>query len=426
MLNIKQTHNTFIYLLLLFLAGGADMFAMSVFGISMYALRWVIVIGTIFYLYLNFKPFVKPTFNYASAYLGLGAVMIAYGLILTFFSLDKVAAVKELANILFGFCFFFVLIEASKRIQNPGEYVTGAFTWGLVMVLCVSFYEIITKNHLPSHYFGNLSKVDSIHFIWLSPAATFGNPNHLGLYLTLSVFVLSYRIFCNYNRRMAVLLLILSLVALWFTFSRLSYFAVLLPILALPFIYKKNILSFIRNNSNRILGVLFCFFGIVWFVRFGPQIKKEKPIEIVDPNPEGSVSVRQNMIKNGFDMLQKSNYLGVGPGQFPVHIFKKKQPYYVSRYVNAHSGIVEIYAQYGVLVFLLWIVWAVAGIIIAFKQRKKHPAALFISFMGICFIPVSSLNSTFLNSPLSWAYIAFFAWFVYIISMPIESKKAHK
>jgi O-antigen ligase len=322
--------------------------------------------------------------------------------------------VKELGNLIFGFAFVFSFQQACKQLKAPLEFLLQIFYWPLGFILAFSFFEIATKSHLPSAYATEILNTDPTHFVRLSPSATFGNPNHLGIFLVLSFFILYSQIIHRIHLQKALIFLIPVLIVLWFTLSRFGLMAVLLPVLYLPFHFKNEIKHSLKNQKRNWLGVGFLILGTGLIVLFHRGFTggifaargdgSETPV--VDPLAKSSLAVRTNMLKNGWEITKQSNFLGVGPGQFSELMKYQPQKFETFGYTDPHSGAVEIISQYGILCFLLWIFWSVGVLFICIKGLKTDPAYwLTPLFMTIAFIPVSAANSSFLASPLTWAYV---------------------
>ena len=68
-----------------------------------------------------------------------------------------------------------------------------------------------------------------------------------------------------------------------------------------------------------------------------------------------SYNVRKNLILNGLDFLENSNYLGVGSGQYSVYTSKGLIKHDVDTVLSPHSLIIELLSEYGILMFLFFV-----------------------------------------------------------------------
>lgn len=410
----ERFHRNYIWFLLIALAAGSEVFALATGPLSIYPYRFAVMSGMLYYaaLLLKNKGPVKIDFSFALP--ALIVFMIVYGGIHSFWVEYKSAAVKELGNLVFGFAFVFSFQQAWKQLKEPWEFLQHIFYWPLGFILAFSFFEIATKSHLPSPYATEILITDPIHFVRLSPSATFGNPNHLGIFLVLSFFILFNQIINQIHLQKALIFLFLTLIVLWFTLSRFGLMAVFLPILYLPFHFKHEIIRSFKNQKRNWLGLGFLILGTGLIVVFhqgftgGIFAAKGEGAEtpVVDPMAKSSRTVRTNMLKNGWEITKESNFLGVGPGQFSELMKYEPQKFETFGFTDPHSGAIEIISQYGILSFLLWAFWGVGVLFICIKGLKTEPAYwLTPLFMAIAFIPVSAANSSFLASPLTWAYV---------------------
>jgi O-antigen ligase len=189
--------------------------------------------------------------------------------------------------------------------------------------------------------------------------------------------------------------------------------AVLLPLFFLLYWCYPEIRSSFSKNRNRWGGILFLFLGIVLIVSIHGGFtgglfaaEGEGPEIPIDPLAKSSRTVRLNMLKNGWDVFQKSHFLGVGPGQFSELMRTQSQAYPTFGFTDAHSGAVEIASQYGIVIFLLWAFWGGWIFIYTLRAVRKGVKDLIPAlFMILAFIPISAANSSFIASPLTWAFL---------------------
>jgi teichuronic acid biosynthesis protein TuaE len=413
-MNTKDTtHRTILATLLITLTGGADMFDIPVGPFSFYPLRIAIVLASLFYGFLLLKKPKTRRLEKSDWVVLLPVSMILYGTAFSIHAENKTEAIKELGNLIFGAGFLFSFGQALKHINQPGHFLKNFIFWPLGFMLTLAFFEIATKSHLPSPYATEILITDPIHFVRLSPSGTFGNPNHLAIFLAICFYIMFAELISKKEPLKPLLFIMLILFVLWFTLSRFGLMAVTLPLFYLVYRFYPEIRLSFAKNRNRWGGILFLFLGIVLIVGIHGGFtgglfaaEGEGPEVQLDPLAKSSRTVRLNMLKNGWDVFQKSQFLGVGPGQFSELMRTQSQAYPTFGFTDAHSGAVEIGSQYGIIIFLLWALWGGWVFVYTLRGVRKGVTELVPAlFMIIAFIPISAANSSFIASPLTWAFL---------------------
>ncbi len=410
----ENLHRAFFAALFITLAAGSDLFAIPAGPLSLYPLRIVIAFSAAYYLFLNVRERTIQKPGLQSALLVLPLSMILYGSIMLLISDYINAGLKELGNLIFALGFIYSVTQAAKRILGFWSFLKELVYWPLGFILTLSLFEIATKSHLPSPFATEILITDPIHFVRLSPAATFGNPNHLAIFLIISFFILYAALLEKKNILKPLLFITLILIVLWFTLSRFGLMAVTLPLLYLPFHFSQEFQQSAKTHKKQWLGILFLFAGVVLMVSLNGGFtggmfaaEGEGPEVPLDLTAKSSRTVRMNMLKNGWELFQESRFLGVGPGQFSEIMKTEIQPYDTFGYSDAHSGFVEIISQYGLFILLIWAAWGLYIFIRILKKLKRSdPVIISCFFMTLAFIPMSSANSSFLSSPLIWAFLS--------------------
>lgn len=414
MQNRDSLHRTVFASLLITLAGGSDLFAFSTGYFSVYPLRVVTLFSAAYYFTLNIQEKKLLRIKSRDILLFIPIAMILYGSVMLFRVDYQNAALKELGNLVFAAGFLFSVNESAKRITDFQSFFKSTLYRPLGFILALSFFEIFTKSHLPSPFASEIIFItDPAHYARLSPAATFGNPNHLAVFLVSAFFVMYADLLENKNKLKPLFFLTLMLIVLGFTLSHSGLMAVCLPLLYLPFHFCGQIQQSINSHKKHWLGVLFLFTGVVLMISLNGGFtggffaaEQEEPETPPPPTKKSSLTVRINMLKNGWEMTQETRFLGAGPGQFSELMKTQIQPYETFGYSDAHSGLVEIMSQYGLFILLLWAAWGIFIVLnIRNRLNTRSPYIISAFFMALGFIPISSANSSFLSSPLTWAYL---------------------
>ena len=123
----------------------------------------------------------------------------------------------------------------------------------------------------------------------------------------------------------------------------------------------------------------------------------------VDYSNDESGSVRMYNFIAGIGFLIDSYGAGVGAGGYEYYMERSE---YYKGIVNPHNFFLEIFAQYGIVIFSLFIIWLVK-ILIGFKKsvmlssnvkRLLYTSVLVIPIIGI-------INSDSLGNTYWWLYL---------------------
>ncbi len=425
----QKIHAAILYLLLFCLSLGSDILAVDLGPFSLYPLRLLLITASLWYVFLNVREKKIPFTGTDTRFLAVPLLMLLYGGISLFLVSKPFEAVKELTNVALGGAFLWVLKEAAIRSEKPFEKIWTGLAWGTAFTLIVAFLEVITRTHLPSPYSQKLQLYYDIHFVQLSPASTFGNPNHFGMFLSLGAFVWVYSMLKGYRRNVSGILFLLSFLVLWLTLSKFNILIFIALQLLLLFFFRETIYQFFRPNKLKLAAVLISILGMA-FVYYS---KKNQVVQVRMENVEnlelkagsGSGSVRYTLMIEGLEFARKSNYLGIGPGQFAHYMKKYRKVKYTNGILSPHFGGIEIFTQYGIILLLAWLGWGVWLLVRILKNIRREPS-LWVMLLMLGSLPIIMMvNSSFLNSPVAWAYLAILNWLSGFILNGHEPETTH-
>ncbi|MFN3916373.1 MAG: O-antigen ligase family protein [Flavobacteriales bacterium] len=392
----------FTILLFSFVAGGTYLLPVEVFGVSLYGLRWF----SVFYLaYLLIYGGLKFQFNSISKHaLIVIFSTFLYGLVSLIWVDSPMIAIKELINILFGLIFIILFLLIYKQTSGYKEIVNGIYI-ALIIVFSVCFYEISTGNHISGDVTLSLSELHSGHYAQYVPYATFGNPNNLAFFLFACSMILVADIIKS-NSLISYLFLFASLIVIGLTYSKLTYLAVLLVLGFILVAKRQRALSWLKTNYF-LLFLIPIVLGAL--IRFNSWEKHNLPKDdevIIKKHLTGN-EIRKNLIINGLYLLKKSNYTGVGPGHFQYYHQKRIIKNETGEIDGAHNGLIELLSQYGVPIFIFWILLFGWYILKFLKYSATHLNAWIAIGFILAIIPLSATNSIFLKNPVTWTYLSF-------------------
>ena len=271
----------------------------------------------------------------------------------------------------------------------------------------VGAWEIVTAKHLPRNRPAQefAGKVPG----WNEIASFFDNPNlyaHFCGVVLLLVPVAWYTL--GRGRRWAALPLGLALgVLLVNTGGRLALAGTFLSLLVWAF----------RSFAGRLISVLLAAgYGLALLV----GIPAARAIQYQAwyawaefGDPGASSWVRLQLARTGWWMLQQTNYLGGGPGGFATWSLLPTNPYRFEQLNNAHSALVELTSEYGVVmggsIVIVLVAAAIWGIRVS-ARRELEPlaraAGAALAAQAVGFILLTASHSTWQRQPVAAIHVA--------------------
>lgn len=279
------------------------------------------------------------------------------------------------------------------------------FAAGLAAV--VGLWEIATGNHLP----GNSPAQKYGHVPgWNETSSFFDNPNLYAYHLTLVLLLLPIAWYLANNRWRSVTVAfgLLLLFLLLRTHGRMALFALVVGAVWWAW----------RSRWGRIaVAASVVLTGITMALKLPPgwQVYRFVYVALDGLQWEGkSTWVRAQLVKSGWWMTQESDYLGVGPGGYAAQALNPDNPYKFQELNNAHWGMVEVMAEYGLVSLLA--VLASLTLALVFVVRALRTIPLEASFdravahaAGVLALTVpliSISHSTWLRQPLTAIHLA--------------------
>lgn len=287
----------------------------------------------------------------------------------------------------------FVAIQAAMGVHNV-----------------LGWYEILTHNYL----FALPERIASMRSAnRYFPISMMLNQNDFMLVLLLGFGVSVFFVFsCKsyWGKGINFLLAISNLFLCISTDSR----AGILGLLVFIFV----VALFLLPKKGWLYGVIAVLFLLSCSLLVFPQIYLdilEKMLQIKISSPSNplvdSDAVRLNLIRNGFIFIKETFGFGVGTGN--VEYWMEAEPvYFVRGFLNMHNWWMEILTAFGILVFLLYIVFYIQ-LILSFLTRYKRAeekkeklfCVLFVAFMA-AFIPASISSSSNWGKEWLWVWWA--------------------
>ena len=279
----------------------------------------------------------------------------------------------------------------------------------------LGWYEVITHNYLFALEERQAIMRSSESYY---PITTFTNQNDFALFLLFSicmlvVLLLLCKTLCG--KLVVGVIICSSFVLLVLTDSRGALLALLFGISVLGLLkieFKNRMLIICCISIVILLG------SILMFHSFWKELLTFilNPDRVLGDTRVSSDSVRWNLLRNGFVFLFMSKGLGIGAGNTEYWMANYAQ-YPVRTFTNMHNWWMENLTNYGVLIFILYVIFYVILIYHLYSKMKyasQKKVRIFsmgcLLFMIIYIIGCMSSSSNFTKEWLwlSWAMVIAF------------------
>ena len=336
---------------------------------------------------------------------------LAYAVISLAWAPSKSMAIRYLIFLFMGISvIFFSTYYFREKLDLQKFYLLwmGVF----ITLLFLGFWEHLTGYHLGvSKLYGETRLM--LKFI---PTGVFCNQNDYATFLTLSIpfsiALMRYKknlwlYICGIGISIGAFYLIVV------TGSRSNILAVLFElvfILLFLLNFKRKIKAIIAMGVCIILLFIFLLGPVQgFFSQIGGELNS---IVSQTESRTGSVGVRMNLVRNGLLFLYSTIGFGVGAGNAEYYMTNFSQ-YYTAGIINPHNWWLEILIDYGILVFVGYIIFYIGIIrnlwkIYRMKQTREEKMiceALLVSLVGFFFASISS--SSIMAFKPQWLLFAF-------------------
>lgn len=310
---------------------------------------------------------------------------------------------------------FIIITCVSLAILTTTRRRALASIWGWVasgvVAGVVGVWEILTAKHLPGNlpaqrYAGKLEG-------WNEISSFFDNPNLYAYHIVATMLLLPvvWSMLRDAWTRWLVLPFgaVLS-VLLWWTDGRMAMVTLVCGLLIWS----------LRFRWSRLVALAAAAVtGLTMVLNVPPGRTVLDFIKLALDNIQWagtSTWVRAEMARSGWWMLQQSNYLGVGPGGYARWAFDPANPHKYQELNNAHWGMVEVVAEYGIVTLALLLVALVAGAVMALRAAARlRPAGaaraldrtlMLAGMIAALTLPVLCVaHSTWLRQPLTAVHL---------------------
>lgn len=346
---------------------------------------------------------------------------ISYAIFSLIWSQDYIATLKNIIFLSTNISLIIIIVYYFKSLNDMKRFYDLWLIMLLFVMVPLGLWNMLTGQQLSEFNPQNLSSIQFQYYDYYeklyryTPRAVFNNQNDYATYLALSIpFVIT---FIRYSsavimRLLGWCLLLLCLFLLIFTMSRANYIAVVICFLFW-------FLFFIRTFKKKIkIGAFLFFLSLVLLNIFSNQlgltfkIINTEVLSLLDFMTSGSNDNRINLIKNSLIFVLNSFGFGVGAGN-SIYYMQNHAVYDTGGMLNVHNWWFEILTEYGVFIFIGYVIFYVSLIINLYNsyrklennEEKKICEALLISL--IIFFLSSTSSSSILNLLPQWIVFAY-------------------
>lgn len=321
---------------------------------------------------------------------------ICYSIFSLLWVTSKSLAIKSILYNIVHFSIFPLLFLLASRANTPLKSIIKG--WCLFFVLTIPFalFEFATGIHLPSAHKGAELYIQGGQTRMFA-AINFTNLNSYNLLLVYSLPFLFVNYINGTKNGTKIRATILIVVASCFIILNSSRAA----LLCLIIIFLYFIISFRKKLGNGFKFIIFLsiiaggfMFNII-FKNISSRINAKKGDLLGD-------SYREEILNKGFEIVQETFFIGVGPGNFALLIDESTNFSVVHDYIASHNFFLEILVEYGIIILVLFISY-LYGI---YKKRKINNISNFVIGSSILFYGISCvINSSYILSTPTWIFI---------------------
>lgn len=383
-----------IFYLMVFLSFlGASVYSISFAGINLLPYRALLFLAIIIIVSQN--TFLKSEYTKVKEYLLFFVIWIMYSLLFLNCSLDQTSGIKYIIYLVIYMLMLICYLHYIKNIQQI-KNIFKIWHYFLVITIIIAIWEINTGQHLSVS--GYNKTPDLIFHI---PTTVYGNSNDYATFLAISLPFVLFQVQCQKNIFYKLFFLFIS-------------FAIIFLILTIG--SRANIVSVgiafilyvvLSNRKFKIKTFIVLAFitliSIIYFQEILDDIffmMNNNLISLIDPverSTNDSNIVRMNLVYNSIDFLSQTYGFGVGAGN--AEIWMEKYGLYDTRGItNPHNWWIEILVNYGLFIFVLYVIIYIRLIYQLFEiflkskdiNQQETAKVLFISLVTFSFASISS------------------------------------
>ena len=372
---------------------------------------------------------------------------LAYGISFFPFVHDKKSAFYEIRNMIMMAVYVWLLFRTRYLLGNNSFFrlVNQLSSFLFLLFTAIAFFEFFTGIHFAGKFTEKLWNFP-VGMHTYAPVFLYDNPNTFLCYLfgvALIIFLTGMTALNSWKHFAIIFILFFFSIVADSKFGKISacvFLAVWIIILLINnrSVFRKKYFWWIGVAATSVIICILSkplYYGPLWknsehylipsitpvsvqndklyFYSSDSLVKKFGENEVIKSYREyqlrgtdWGINIRKNLLKNGWYLTKRSNFIGVGPAQFMWYHLQKQVPYPTTTVTNPHNYAMEIVSQYGLIIFIPFILIFILCWISAFRNRKNN-IQYFYLFSACCliFILVSNMSSSFLVLNIGWVLI---------------------
>lgn len=387
-------------------------------SISLYASAVILLLALLFFFLSRQKKeraLEIPTVWYVLA----GWELVIF--VSIFFAADRSLAVYHYLSFLFGLGLFFLLLTSQQkedsregnifsRVKIIIAFLSGIFLQAVLGI--IQFYQQKTwackylglAAHDPS--ISGTAVVEAASGRWLRAYGGLDHPNILGGVLAVSLILVAYLLAKrkklaaqrDYTSIVLFFFYFISLLALFFTFSRAAWLALSIGLLFM-------LLGLVREKekiaTRRLLAIIFFSFSFLIIVAYPYRSLLSTRFSDDSRLERKSIVERQSYIAQSWELIKDNPLFGVGAGNYTLAL-AKSEPNRISvwDYQPVHNSFLLLFAESGIFAMIC----AFGFFFLAIqKNRRQALAAAVIAALVILLL----LDHWLFNFPFGWLFFFF-------------------
>jgi teichuronic acid biosynthesis protein TuaE len=279
-------------------------------------------------------------------------VFFSIWLIYQFLSISWVEDTNGVIRGIFYFIFYLMLMIVLYLTFN--KYKDLSFSFKVVyilffMMIFIGLFELITGIHFNTSRYSDPLAIERQQLnIYSAATSTFYNENNYSLFLLICfpVTLFANKYLTGWKRIINYTMLILTLLIVYLNGAYAVLLGIILQLMFYIFWNKKI-------NYKKLLLSIFGFFVVGGIITFSNLLENFQGIFNEIFNGYGSNYIRLNLYLSGLSMLENSRFLGVGIDNFQQGL--ENINLYVGNIIDPHNLWIEIIAEHGIIIFLMFV-----------------------------------------------------------------------
>lgn len=337
-------------------------------------------------------------------------VLLLYGMLTLLWSQDKSSSIKQLFNYVIG---FFIVIVMVRFIRTKQQFykIIMLMAYVLIVIMIMGIYESLSGHYFFAKNWTDIKPYRQYDFYY--PVVSFGNPNDMVFVLfgMMPFINMACKNLYAEKRKIFYKIVMAIYLALYLVITFLASCRMGMLVIAIALIVN---LLFSNNKLIFTSTLVLCVVGIFVLI-----INYNMLLNFL--SDDARVVIWQNVLKNAAHY----HFMGIGPGNSALRIEGVE---YINDYLtNPHFFLLEVFAEFGILVFIVFILWAVFNIkrvfnnyIYADNKSDKIISCTAIKFI-IYFLPMNIMSSSISAMPHFWFILSMFLLSI-DLSRPIKTK----